>query len=200
MRLDSSVNNFISDPSRYLLKIETTKENEQVVFAEEKGVLTWIKAHLPKMFFGDYQLKNVVPLLRGAEGNLKNSVNSVIFKYNLGHPDARIEILKAPESQKTRTMNRMPLPMKLSVKVRDGVTTERDKILELAKNYLKESEYGDEIVAYIEKCINEGILENPEEYLHKWRIERGSTEEFRVAEDSAHNFFLQKVFLFDSHK
>ncbi len=100
MKIDTnSIDKFINNPSEYLLNVKTTKDGEQTIYAEEKGILTWVRAHLPAELFGDYSLKNVVLLLGNLDpkqAELRNSVNSVILRYNLVHPEARIAPLKSP--------------------------------------------------------------------------------------------------------
>ncbi len=82
MKLDSSVNRFVENPNQFLLKVET-KGSERIVKAEEKGVWTWIKAHLPSFLFGDYNLKRVIQTMgQVTDPRLISSLNIVIKKYN----------------------------------------------------------------------------------------------------------------------
>lgn len=59
---DYSVLKLELDPKKHVLKVETINGKKEVTF-EERGPLTWIKAHLPSKFFekwvGSYKLQDV---------------------------------------------------------------------------------------------------------------------------------------------
>ena len=95
MQIDKSVTNFMNDPKNYLLNVKSTKDGQKILTADKKGVLTWIKAHFPGNFFGNYNLKNVAASLDNkVSPELRNAVNSVIIKYKLVHSNTDIQILK----------------------------------------------------------------------------------------------------------
>ena len=59
----------------------------------------------------------------------------------------------------------------------------------------KDDIYRDEILKYIDMVLDDGILDDPEAYLHAWSEARGLTREFRIPEDPAHYFFLKYLIL-----
>jgi hypothetical protein len=70
------------------------------------------------------------------------------------------------------------------------------ELQEKAKVFVGEREYSDDILAYIQNVLaNPSFQQNPSFFMNKWKEERGFTEEFRIAEDSARMFFEQELHL-----
>jgi len=138
MTIDKSVSNFIRDPDQYLIKI-VTKGDERVVMAEKKGGLSWIKAHLPSKYFGDYSLKNVVAALSNAEVPLKKSLNVIIKKYNDTHQVSSfaIDSTKQPETEPVFHLQKFSL-QDIMAKARQHFETnpKKDAILRKIARYL----------------------------------------------------------------
>ena len=105
MKMDASVDKFALDPTQYLLKIEGN-----VIKAERKGLLTWVKAHFPLAIFGDYKLQRVVSLIdKDASEQLKRSINNAIFRFNLVHPESRLSFIEFAPKQPPEAL-KLPEP------------------------------------------------------------------------------------------
>lgn len=186
--LDPSVQNFIANPDRYLLRVNFGKKC--TLAADSKGLWTWLKVRVYEWFgYGSYNLSRACAFIDILDATpehtpLRQAANKVIAKWNARH-DWCLDYFGQHE-----------------VTVRPGIELTTEKVLELANRVIEDREafpiegFNEKkvIIKDIERHCNEGILQNPEIYIDRWIRQRGGNHNYIIPDDASRDFFDRHIF------